>query len=129
METTNLHFLASSSNLTSILADQGSLSETFYHPKFSSRKAYPHHGNLVSGECPVLVKHGYLSISLELSRSGCSILRGSFDILTSFWRMKLDMWLPSAMVEVLIKCYCCKIPGTFCWSSFSNWWKFGIHTL
>ena len=66
---------------------------------------------LVSGECSVLVIHYNLSISLELSRSGFSILRGPFAILTSFWRMKFDMWQPSGLVEVLIECCGCNILG------------------
>ena len=68
---------------------------------------------LVSGEYSVLVIHCNLSISLELSRSGFSILRGSFAILTSFWRMKFDMWQPSGLVEVLIECCGCNILGTW----------------
>ena len=68
---------------------------------------------LVSGECSVLVIHCNLSISLELSRSGFSTLRGSFAILTSFWRMKFDMWQLSGLVEVLIECCGCNISGTW----------------
>ena len=67
---------------------------------------------LVNGECAVLVVHRNLSISLELSRSDCWTLRGSFAILTSFWRMKFDMWQPSGLVDVLIKC-CCNRSGTW----------------
>ena len=68
---------------------------------------------LVCGECLVLVLHANLSISLELSRSGCSTLRGSFAISTLIWRMKLDMWLPSGLVEVLIKWRGCNVSGTW----------------
>ena len=68
---------------------------------------------LVSGECSVLVMHCNLSISLELSRSGFSTLRGSFAIMTSFWQMKFDMWQPSGLVEVLIECCGCNISGTW----------------
>ena len=81
---------------------------------------------LVSWEYSVLVIHCNLSISLEISRSGILTLRGSFAILTSFWRMKFDMWQPSGLVEVLIE-YCdCNISETWLGSSFSNCWKLGI---
>ena len=68
---------------------------------------------LVTGETAVSVKHGNLSISLELSRSDCWTLRGSFAILTSFWQMKFDKWQPSGLVDVLIKYCCCNISGTW----------------
>ena len=71
--------------------------ESLHRPKFLITVI------LVCGGCLVLVLHANLSISLELSRSVCSTLRGSFAILTSIWRMYLDMWLPSGLVEVLIK--------------------------
>ena len=66
---------------------------------------------LVTGENAVLVKHSK-SISLELSSSGCWTLRGLFAILTSFWQIKFDMYQPSGLVDVLVKCCCCNIPAT-----------------
>ena len=66
---------------------------------------------LRSGECLVAVLHGFLAISLELSLSGCSILKGSFAILTSIWRMELDTWPPSRLVKLLVKYCCCSISG------------------
>ena len=68
---------------------------------------------MVTGEWAVLVVHRNLSISLELSRCGCWTLRSSFASLTSFWRMKFDMWQPSGLVDVLIKGCCCNISGTW----------------
>ena len=68
--------------------------------------------NFVTGENAVLVKHGNLYISLELSRSDCWTLRGSFAILTSFWPIKLDMWQPSGLVDVLMKSCFCNISAT-----------------
>ena len=67
----------------------------------------------MTGECAVLVIHRNLSISLELFRSGCRTLRSSFALLTSFWRMKFDMWQPSGLVDVMIKCCCCNTSGTW----------------
>ena len=68
---------------------------------------------MVTGEWAVLVIHRNLSISLELCRCGCWTLRSSFASLTSFWRMIFDMWQPSGLVDVLIKCCCCNISGTW----------------
>ena len=68
---------------------------------------------LVSGEYLALVLHGNLSVSLELSRSGRSALRGSFAILTFIWCMKLDTWPLSGLVEVLIKWRGCNVSGTW----------------
>ena len=41
------------------------------------------------------------SVSIELSRRGCSNLRSLSQTLISLWRMYLDMWSPSGLVEVL----------------------------
>ena len=67
---------------------------------------------MVTVECAVLLIHRNLSISLELSGSGCWTLRSSFALLTSFCRIKFDMQQPSGLVDVLIKCCCCNISGT-----------------
>ena len=68
---------------------------------------------MVTGEWAVLVLHCNLSISRELCRCGCWTLRSSFASLTLFWLIKFDMWQPSGLVDVLIKCCCCNISGTW----------------
>ena len=74
-----------------------------HQSNFLSMKACPQHGNFSRAGNVCYWSYTNLSISLELSRSGCSTLRGSSAILTLFWRMNFDMWQPYVLVEVLIK--------------------------
>ena len=77
--------------------------ESLHRPKFLSRKSFSHHGNFgVWG----LFGVGYILQFIHFTstfQKWFSNLRGSFAILTSFWRMKFDMWQPSGLVEVLIE--------------------------
>ena len=98
-----LQFWASSSTLSIVLVDPNSLAGK--HVLITV--------NLVTCEWSLLVKHGNSSISLKLCRSGSWSSRSPIVRLTSSWRMKLDMWRLSGLVEDLIKCCGCNISGTW----------------
>ena len=107
-----LQLYLQSSTLSSILADLRSVSRNSpslkIHEKeiLSSLREFWCLGNIWYRS------YTNLSNSLELSRSGCSTLRCFFAILTSFWQIKLDMWQPSGLVDVLIKCCCYNFSAT-----------------
>ena len=105
------HFWTSSTTLSSILADLRSVSRNSPSLKIHEKeKLSPSRYFCCLGKISYR-SYTNLCISLGISRSGCSTLRGFCAILTSFWQIKFDMSQPSGLVDVLIKC-CFNISAT-----------------